>query len=105
MAAVRVGLIGDQFIVNPSAAEMMDSRLDLMLAGTGDRLAMIEGYCKWLSNAEMTEVGISFLEQQLGNEDVTSVNWHCCSTSVSMASSSPACIGCGGWHERRQGAL
>lgn len=56
MAAVRVGLVGDSFIVNPSAAEMTDSRLDLMLAGTGDRVAMIEGYCKWLSNAEMAEV-------------------------------------------------
>ena len=56
MAAVRVGLVGDIFIVNPSAAEMTDSRLDLMLAGTGDRVAMIEGYCKWLSNAEMAEV-------------------------------------------------
>src|SRR5579872_3329022 len=36
IAAVRVGMINGHFVVNPSAEEMKESKLDLVLAGTED---------------------------------------------------------------------
>ncbi|CAK9172695.1 unnamed protein product [Ilex paraguariensis] len=42
IAGIRVGLIGDKFIVNPTTKEMEDSKLDLLLAGTDDAILMIE---------------------------------------------------------------
>lgn len=42
VAGVRVGLIGDQFIVNPTTKEMENSKLDLLLAGTETAVLMIE---------------------------------------------------------------
>lgn len=42
IAGVRVGLIGDKFIVNPTTKEMEDSDLDLVLAGTDSAILMIE---------------------------------------------------------------
>ncbi|KDO66051.1 hypothetical protein CISIN_1g002487mg [Citrus sinensis] len=49
IAGVRVGLVGDKFIVNPTTQEMEDSQLDLLLAGSDDAILMIEGYCDFLS--------------------------------------------------------
>lgn len=48
IAGVRVGLIGEKFVVNPTTMEMEDSELDLLLAGTDDAILMIEGYCNFL---------------------------------------------------------
>lgn len=42
IAGVRIGLIGAEFIVNPTTKEMEGSKLDLMLAGTGSAILMIE---------------------------------------------------------------
>ncbi|KAH9784689.1 polyribonucleotide nucleotidyltransferase 1 [Citrus sinensis] len=42
IAGVRVGLVGDKFIVNPTTQEMEDSQLDLLLAGSDDAILMIE---------------------------------------------------------------
>jgi len=44
IGAVRMGLIDEEFIVNPTAEEMKKSRLDLVLAGTEDAILMIEGF-------------------------------------------------------------
>lgn len=56
VAGARVGLLDGQFVVNPTAAQMAASRLDLVMAGTADAVLMIEGYCDFLSEAEMLEV-------------------------------------------------
>ena len=56
MAAVRVGLIDGRHVINPTQAQLEHSTLDLMLAGTSEKLAMIEGYCSFLSDQQMTEV-------------------------------------------------
>lgn len=45
IAGVRVGLIGDKFIVNPTTKEMEDSELDLLVAGTDNAILMIEVNC------------------------------------------------------------
>ncbi|KAK4770120.1 hypothetical protein SAY87_030652 [Trapa incisa] len=60
IAGVRVGLIGDKFIVNPTMKEMENSDLDLVLAGTDSAILMIEGYCNFLPEEKLlhaVEVG------------------------------------------------
>ncbi|KHN34648.1 Polyribonucleotide nucleotidyltransferase [Glycine soja] len=42
VAGVRVGLVGDKYIVNPTTEEMEHSELDLLLAGTDNAILMIE---------------------------------------------------------------
>ena len=42
IGAVRIGMIDDQFVVNPLATQMKDSVLDLRLAGTKDSILMVE---------------------------------------------------------------
>ncbi|MCI0381550.1 MAG: polyribonucleotide nucleotidyltransferase [Chlamydiae bacterium] len=55
IAAVRVGMVEDRFIVNPTFQEMGQSRLDLMLAGTEDAILMIEGYADFLTESQILE--------------------------------------------------
>lgn len=55
IGAVRMGLIDEEFIVNPTAEEMKRSRLDLVLAGTEDAILMIEGFCDFLTEAQVLE--------------------------------------------------
>lgn len=43
LAAVRVGRVNDQFVINPTTAEREQSSLDLVVAGTAERVVMIEG--------------------------------------------------------------
>ncbi len=42
VAIVRVGLIDDEFIVNPTTDELEESQLDLRVAGTADAIIMVE---------------------------------------------------------------
>ncbi|KAJ6360249.1 hypothetical protein OIU77_004284 [Salix suchowensis] len=42
IAGVRVGLVDNKFIVNPTTKEMEESELDLLLAGTDSAIFMIE---------------------------------------------------------------
>ena len=53
IGAVRVGLIDQGFVVNPTVEEQKKSRLDLILAGTEDAILMIEGYCDFLSEEQI----------------------------------------------------
>ncbi len=55
LAGVRVGLIGENFIINPSVAQMKESKLDLILAGTNDAILMIEGYCDFLTEEQVIQ--------------------------------------------------
>src|SRR5512136_2010688 len=42
VGAVRIGRIGDQFVVNPTSTEQDQSDLDLRIAGTRDAILMVE---------------------------------------------------------------
>jgi polyribonucleotide nucleotidyltransferase len=53
IGAVRVGMIDDQFVINPTVEEMKTSKLDLLLAGTEDAVLMIEGYCDFLTEEQV----------------------------------------------------
>ena len=55
IGAVRVGMIEDSFIVNPTVEEQKKSRLDLIIAGTEDAVLMIEGYCDFLTEEQVLE--------------------------------------------------
>ncbi|KAH7522759.1 hypothetical protein FEM48_Zijuj07G0172500 [Ziziphus jujuba var. spinosa] len=55
IAGVRIGLIGDKFIVNPTTKEMENSELDLLLAGTDSAILMIEGYCNFLPEEKLLQ--------------------------------------------------
>ncbi len=55
MAAVRVGLVGDDFILNPTYREMMNGDLDLVVAGTPDGVIMVEAGANQLPEADMIE--------------------------------------------------
>jgi polyribonucleotide nucleotidyltransferase len=53
IAAVRVGMIADRFVINPTVEEQKKSKLDLILAGTHDAILMIEGYCDFLTEEQI----------------------------------------------------
>lgn len=59
VGAVRVGLINDQFVLNPSVSELEESKLDLVVAGTREKVLMIEAGAKIVSDEKMLEA-ISF---------------------------------------------
>src|SRR5438270_3595716 len=46
IGAVRVGLVGGQFVVNPTYSEMNESLLNIMVVGTADGIVMIESGAK-----------------------------------------------------------
>lgn len=53
IAAVRVGMIKGEFIINPTKEQQEESILDLVLAGTEDAVLMIEGYCDFLTEEQI----------------------------------------------------
>lgn len=55
VAGVRVGLVDGKFILNPTAAQQRESKLDLSLAGTEDGILMIEGFCDFLTEEQIVE--------------------------------------------------
>jgi polyribonucleotide nucleotidyltransferase len=55
IAASRVGLINGEFVLNPTYAEIEESDLDLIVAGTRDAVLMIESEAKELSEQQMID--------------------------------------------------
>ena len=55
MAAVRVGLVGDDFIINPSYAEITEGDLDLVVAGSPDGVIMVEAGANQLPEQDIIE--------------------------------------------------
>ena len=55
MAAVRVGLLGDDFVLNPSFREMERGDLDLVVAGTPDGVVMVEAGANQLTEQDVIE--------------------------------------------------
>jgi polyribonucleotide nucleotidyltransferase len=55
IGAARVGVINGQFVLNPMIDEMANSDLDLVVAGTGDAVMMVESEAKELPEQQMLE--------------------------------------------------
>jgi polyribonucleotide nucleotidyltransferase len=55
MAAVRVGLLGDDFVLNPSYREIERSDLDLVVAGTPAGVVMVEAGANQLPEQDVIE--------------------------------------------------
>lgn len=55
MAAVRVGLVGDDFVINPTYKEVETGDLDLVVAGSPDGVIMVEAGANQLPEADMIE--------------------------------------------------
>src|SRR3954452_18666133 len=49
IGAARVGFANDEFILNPPLDEMVDTQLDLVVAGTADAVLMVESEAKELN--------------------------------------------------------
>jgi polyribonucleotide nucleotidyltransferase len=55
MAAVRVGLVGDDFIINPTCDEIRMGDLDLVVAGSPDGVIMVEAGANQLPEQDIIE--------------------------------------------------
>lgn len=55
MAAVRVGLVGDDFILNPTFKEIKKGDLDIVVAGTPDGIVMVEAGANQLPEQDVIE--------------------------------------------------
>ncbi|TSA02252.1 MAG: polyribonucleotide nucleotidyltransferase [Methylococcus sp.] len=53
IGAARVGFIDEQYVLNPTATELDDSLLDLVVAGTANAVLMVESEADMLSEDEM----------------------------------------------------
>src|SRR5687768_17023847 len=49
IGAARVGFMNDEYVLNPTLDEMVDTRLELVVAGTADAVLMVESEAKELS--------------------------------------------------------
>jgi polyribonucleotide nucleotidyltransferase len=55
MSEVRVARVNNKFIVNPTATQLRDSDIDLMVGATFENILMVEGEMKEVSEEEMLE--------------------------------------------------
>jgi polyribonucleotide nucleotidyltransferase len=59
IAAVRVGLVDDHFVLNPSFSQLDQSRMNLIMAGSEEALVMVEAGAKEVSEERIIE-GLEF---------------------------------------------
>jgi polyribonucleotide nucleotidyltransferase len=64
VGAVRIGLLDDQFIVNPTYAERAKSKLNIMVVGTKDGIVMIESGAKEVAEDRVVDA-IEFAHEQI----------------------------------------
>ncbi len=64
VGAVRIGLIGNDFVVNPTYAERAESLLNIMVVGTKDGIVMIESGAKSVSEGRVVDA-IDFAHQEI----------------------------------------
>jgi polyribonucleotide nucleotidyltransferase len=53
VAGVRVGLVNNEYVINPTYSERKQSALDLIVAGTRDGIVMVEAGAKEVSEAQV----------------------------------------------------
>jgi polyribonucleotide nucleotidyltransferase len=55
MSEVRIARVNNQFVINPTATQLKDADIDLMVGATYENILMVEGEMKEVSEAEMLE--------------------------------------------------
>lgn len=55
IAHVRVGRLGGRYVINPTIQELMDSDINLMVAGHRDAIVMVEGETREVSEDDILE--------------------------------------------------
>ena len=55
IAASRVGYINDEYILNPSKEQLVESKLDLVVAGTKDAVLMVESETSGMTEKQMLD--------------------------------------------------
>jgi len=55
IAEVRVGKVNGELVVNPTAQQIEESEIELVVAGTADSIMMVEGEAKEVSEDELLE--------------------------------------------------
>jgi polyribonucleotide nucleotidyltransferase len=53
IAEVRVGRVGGNFIINPKYSQLVQSDMDIIVAGTASSIVMVEGEAKEISEEDM----------------------------------------------------
>jgi len=66
VGAVRIGLVNDEMIVNPTYAEMAESRLNIMVVGTAEGIVMVESGAKEVTEQQVLSA-IEFAHEQIKN--------------------------------------
>jgi polyribonucleotide nucleotidyltransferase len=64
VGAVRIGIVDDQFVVNPTYAERAKSTLNIMVVGTKDGIVMIESGAKEITEGRVVDA-IEFAHEQI----------------------------------------
>ncbi len=67
LGAIKIGFIDDEFVVNPSKSQLVNSKLELVLAGTKEGVLMIESEAHELSEKQMLDAVV------LGQENYKTV--------------------------------
>jgi polyribonucleotide nucleotidyltransferase len=55
VAGVRVGRVEDRWVVNPTVAQLEESDLDIVVAGTADNIIMVEGGSREVSETDLIQ--------------------------------------------------
>ncbi|MEM6471779.1 MAG: polyribonucleotide nucleotidyltransferase [Planctomycetota bacterium] len=55
IASVRVGKIGDELVAFPTNSELEESELDMIVSGSRDQVAMIEGFANEMAEDQMMD--------------------------------------------------
>ncbi|HVY67846.1 MAG TPA: polyribonucleotide nucleotidyltransferase [Patescibacteria group bacterium] len=64
VAGVRVGRVGDQYVVNPTHEQQAQSSMDLVVCGTGEHIIMVEMGAQIIPEAQIV-AGIKFAQPYL----------------------------------------
>ncbi len=78
IGACRIGLIGDQYLINPSLEQLTQSRLDMVIAGSEEGITMIEAGAKETSEAEIAQAlktGYEHIVRMIHNQKDVISKW------------------------------
>jgi len=64
VGAVRIGILGEDFVVNPTYTERAQSKLNIMVVGTKDGIVMIESGAKEIEEGRVVDA-IEFAHEQI----------------------------------------